>query len=230
MGSRDMLEISRRLRAALTPGDLDHTLAQITAAAVEVLPDVQSASITVKHADGRLETAAPTDQLICDVDAKQYELQQGPCYEAAVDTVHVTAPHLAQDSRWPEYAAAAVSAGIRAQTGIRLFDAKASNGALNLYSERAGAFADLDGLHELFSHQAGVAIDFARQIDQLQQAIETRQLIGEAVGVVMERFQLDDARAFGFLTRLSQTENIKLKVIAEQLVNEAREQASGSSS
>jgi GAF domain-containing protein len=230
MGSRDILEISRRLRAALTPGDLDHTLGEITAAAVDVLPDVQYASITVKHADGRLETAAPTDRLICDVDAKQYQLQQGPCYEAAVDAVHVTAPRLATDSRWPEYAAAAVSAGIQAQAGIRLFDAKASNGALNLYSQREGAFADLDGLHELFSHQAGMAIDFARHIDQLQQAIETRQLIGEAVGVVMERFQLDDARAFGFLTRLSQNENIKLKVVAEQLVDQVREQAAGSSS
>ena len=213
-----MLDAFRRLAAALRPGDLDATLTNITAAAVEVLPDVTASSITVKHADGRLETFAPTADVLLEVDAAQYELQEGPCYEAAVDSVHVTSPDLRTDERFPRYAPAALRAGFRAQAGIRLFDAKTSNGALNLYSETVGAFEDLSVLSQLFVHQAVVALDYARQIDQLKEAVTSRQIIGQAVGIVMERYGVDEARAFGFLTRLSSHENLKLRLVAERLI------------
>jgi ANTAR domain len=218
MSEDHLVESSRRLAAALRPGDLETTLSNITAAAVEVLPDVQWSSLSIRHADGRLETVAPTDDMLRDIDAVQYELQEGPCYEAAVDTVHVTAPHLAADERFPRYAPVALEAGIRAQAGIRLFDAPDSNGALNLYSARVGAFDDLGILSHLFAHQSAVALDYARQVDQLQEAVKSRQLIGQAVGMVMERYQIDEARAFGFLTRLSSHENVKLRLLAERLV------------
>lgn len=225
MNHDGLVEASRRLAAVLEPGDLDTTLSRITAAAVEVLPEVQCSSISILHRDGRLETAAPTHDFLLEVDAAQYELQEGPCYEAATDTVHVTAPNLAADQRFPRYAPVAVAAGIRAQAGIRLFDATGSKGALNLYSESVGAFRDLGTLGQLFAHQAAVALDYARHVDQLQEAVRSRGLIGQAVGIVMQRFQLDEARAFGFLTRLSQDQNTKLRVIAQRLVEETNEQA-----
>ena len=215
-----MLAASRRLTEALTPGDLDETLGRITAAAVEVLPDVAYASFTVKHGDGRLETFVPTDDLIVGLDKTQYELQEGPCYAAAVDTVHVTSPHLGADPRFPSYGPAAVAAGVHAQAGIRLFDGPASNGALNLYSTREGAFDHLGALEQLFTHHSAVALAYARQISELQEAVQTRQLIGQAVGVTMERFGLDEARAFGFLARLSQDNNVKLRVVAQRLLEE----------
>ena len=213
-----ILDASRRLAAALQPGDVDTTLANITAAAVEVLPDVQASSITVKHADGRLETVAPTHDFLLEVDAAQYELQEGPCYEAAVDTVHITSPNLSADERFPRYAPVALRAGVRAQAGVRLFDTPSSNGALNLYSGRVGSFTDLGVLSQLFAHQSAVALDYARQVDQLQEAVRSRQLIGQAVGIVMERYSVDEARAFGFLTRLSNDQNLKLRLVAERLV------------
>ena len=101
MITSDFIDLSRRLRSALTPADLDETLANITAAAVEVLPDVQYSSITVRHSDGRLETAAPTHDFLLDLDAAQYDLREGPCYDAATDTVHASAPHLATDTSTP---------------------------------------------------------------------------------------------------------------------------------
>lgn len=219
-----VLDAARRLREALTPADLDQTLANITAAAVEVLPDVQLASVTIKHADGRLDTYAPTDQVLCDVDAAQYDLQEGPCYEAATDTVHVTAPNLASDSRFPRYAPVALEAGIRAQAGIRLFDARGSDGALNLYSRQVGAFQDLAVLRELFAHQSAMALDYAREVSNLKQAIESRQLIGQAVGMVMERYGMDEARSFALLSRLSQEQNVKLRDLARQMVDERASQ------
>lgn len=216
----EVLGASRRLAEALAPGDLDATLRNITRAAVEVMPDVSYASITVKHKDGTLSTSAPTDPLVLPLDAAQYEFQEGPCYEAATDTMHVTSPHLADDDRFRRYGPVAVAAGIQAQAGIRLFDSRDSNGALNLYSERPGSFQDLEALGQLFVHQSAVALAYARQVTQLQEAVQTRQLIGQAVGVTMERFDLDEARAFAFLTRLSQDSNIKLRVIAERLMDE----------
>lgn len=213
-----IVETSRRLSEALAPGDLDRTLASITATAVAVLPEVEHASITVRHDDGRLETFAPTDDMLLEVDAAQYELQEGPCYEAASDSVHVTSPHLAQDPRFPRYAPVALAAGIRSQAGIRLFDTPASKGALNLYGVRDGAFLDLGALGPLFAHQSATAIAYAREVTQLQEALQTRQVIGQAVGMVMERFGLDDARAFAFLARLSQDNNVKLRVVAERML------------
>jgi hypothetical protein len=219
MDPHQLLEQAERLAKALTPGDLDHTLARITAAAVDVLADVEYASITILHADGRLETAAPTDELLWGVDAAQYELREGPCYEAAADSVHVASPHLETDPRFPRYAVTAVAAGIRAQAGIRLFDAPKSRGALNLYAVREGVFSDLGVIGRLFQHQAAAAIGYAQEIHNLQEAVRTRGLIGKAVGIVMERYHLSDERAFAFLTRLSQDGNVKLRVVAEQIVD-----------
>ena len=225
MNDDRVVEASRRLAAALQPGDLDQTLGNITAAAIEVLPDVQWSSLTIKHADGRLETVAPTHEVLLEVDAAQYDFQEGPCYDAAVDTVHVVAPDLATDERFPRYAPVALRAGIRAQAGIRLFDAQDSNGALNLYSDKVGAFADLGMLADLFAHQSAVALEYARRVDQLEEAVRNRQLIGQAVGIVMERYQVDDARAFGFLARLSNQENVKLRLVAERLLAASRDAA-----
>jgi ANTAR domain/GAF domain len=218
MDDQRLLELMQKLSRSLTPGDLDHTLSRITQAAVEVLPQVEFASITILHADGRLETVAPTDDLLWGVDAAQYELREGPCYEAAADAVHVASPDLANDPRFPRYAATAVAASIKAQAGIRLFDGPKSRGALNLYAQEIGAFEDLGMLGTLFRHQSAMAIDYAREIENLREAVRTRGMIGQAVGIVMERYQLTDDRAFAFLTRLSQHGNIKLRAIAEQII------------
>jgi GAF domain-containing protein len=215
-----LVELAQELARSLPPGDLDQTLSRITAAAVRVLPDVTMSSITIKHADGRLETVAPTDDLLCEVDAKQYELQEGPCYEAATDTPHVVSNDLAADSRWPAYTRAALDSGIRSQVGVRLFDAKRSQGALNLYSDRVGAFEDLGSLADLFREQSAMALAYAHEIQNLREAVQTRQLIGQAVGVLMERYSLSDQRAFAFLARLSSTRNVKLRVVAQEVIAE----------
>ena len=187
-----LVETARQLAQTLTPGALDHTLSGITAAAVEVLPDVQFSSITVRHEDGTLETVAPTDEMLREVDVAQYELREGPCYDAALDTVHVTAPNLASDDRFPRYAEVAVAHGIRSQAGIRLFETPTSQGALNLYSRNAGAFEDLDTVGRLFAHQSAMALEYAREIHNLEEAVRTRKTIGQALGIVMERYELND--------------------------------------
>ena len=225
MDNERLVETARRLAKSLTPGDLDHTLRRITAAAVEVLPEVDLASITIAHADGSLETVAPTDEILCGVDAAQYELREGPCYDAAVHTSHVVSPDLAADDRFPRYAKAAVAAGIRAQVGLRLFDTPTSQGALNLYAREVGAFEDLGTIGALFTHQSAMAIEYAQEIQNLQEAVRTRKTIGQAIGIVMERYELSDQRAFAFLTRLSQQHNVKLRLLAQEFVAASEDRA-----
>jgi hypothetical protein len=218
MENESLLETARRLNEQLTPGDLDATLDQITAAAVELLPSVQYSSITILRSDGELTTAAPTDPLIVRLDAEQYRVRQGPCYDAATHDNQVISSNLGADERFPEYGRTAVEMGIRSQIGVRLFDTPKSHGALNLYSSRVGAFDDLASLSALFAHQAGMAISYAHEIGTLQEAVQSRTTIGQAVGILMERYNLNDERAFAFLKRVSSQRNVKLRLVAQQLV------------
>ena len=215
-----LLKIAHGLAESLGPGDLDETLSRITAAAVELIPDVSYASITVRHSDGRLETVDATDASLTALDEQQYTLREGPCYEAATDQAQVVSPELANDSRYPSYGPVAVEAGIHAQAAFRLFERSGTEGALNLYAVKPGAFADLDDVASLFQSQAGLALAYAHEVSNLEEALQTRTTIGKAMGIVMERYQLNDERAFAFLTRLSQHRNIKLRLVAEELVSE----------
>jgi hypothetical protein len=210
---------AEQLSRTLTPGDLDHTLQQVTAAAVEVLPGVDYASISIKHDDGRLETFAPTHHVVVELDRLQYELQEGPCYEASVEVAHVSAPNLRSDPRYPRYGPRAAEAGIRSQAGVRLFDGTKAQGALNVYSQQVGAFAGVEALTKLFAHQSATALQYANEVQDLRQAMVSRQTIGQAIGILMERYGLTQERAFAFLSRLSSNSNTKLRVVADQLVS-----------
>lgn len=227
MNDDRLVESAQELLKTLTPMDLDHTLGRITTAAVESLPDVDYASITVRHVDGTLETVAPTDEVLCDLDAKQYELREGPCYEAATDAVHITAPDLATDQRFPNYGEVALQAGIRAQAGLRLFDAPTSQGALNLYSRTVGTFSDFSSVAALFSHQSAMVIEYAREIQNLQAAVRDRDTVGRAVGIAMERYELPDKRAFALLTRLSLHHDVGLPVVAEAIIKASESRTNG---
>ena len=218
MDEAEVVRMARELSTRLTPGDLEQTLRRTTEAAVAVLPDVDYASITVKHADGSLDTIAPTSDMLLGLDAAQYELREGPCFDAAVEVAHRTAPDLANDERYRSYGPVAVAAGVRAQAGIRLVETpQDAQGALTLYSRSVGAFEDVQ-LAELFRHQAATAIRYANEVEDLREAMQTRRVIGQAVGIIMERYELPDARAFAFLTRLSNERNVKLRLIAQELV------------
>jgi GAF domain-containing protein len=221
------LETARLLSETLSPADLDATLSQITSAAVEVLPEVDMCSITILRADGTLVTAAPTDPVLLRIDGHQYELQEGPCYAAATHEEQVVATDLAADERFPRYGEVAAAHGVRSQIGVRLYDDRASHGALNLYSRKPGAFEGVASLSRLFAHQAAQAIGYAQEIGNLAQAVRTRTVIGQAVGIVMERYSLDDQRAFAFLQRLSSHRNVKLRTVAQEFVDTTTGGASG---
>ena len=217
--TRTLLETAARLSERLAPGDLDAILSGITSAAVDLIPEVTYASISMRH-DDRIETVGATDGSLVALDDKQYSLQEGPCYEAASDRDRVVASDLSSDPRFPKYGPFAAESGVLAQAAFRLFERGTIQAALNLYSVQRGAFDDLEQLAVLFRSQAATAVAYAYDIQNLNEALETRTTIGKAVGIVMERYQLNDERAFAFLTRLSQHRNVKLRQVAEEIVNE----------
>lgn len=213
------LHLSRELADSLQVGRLEETLGALTRAAVRTLPGVDEASITIRHADGSMASYALTADFLEELDDSQYEEREGPCYDGVTNNAFTVCGDLANDPRYPAYGPRAVQAGIRSQSGVRIFESKKATGALNLYSRSIGALADIAFLAELFSQQARTAIAFAQEIDGLHEAMLSRQLVGQAVGILMERFQLPDDRAFAFLARVSQDRNVKLRVVAQEVID-----------
>ncbi|SFC57730.1 ANTAR domain-containing protein [Nocardioides terrae] len=212
------LDAIGRLAESLSPGDLDRTIASLTTAAVEILPGVDHASITIRHSDGAIRSYAMTDPVLRELDDYQFSMKEGPCYDGVTSDAFTVCGDLLADSRYPGYGRLAWDAGIKSQAGLRLFESPTSIGGLNLYSTSVGALADITFLAGLFASHARTALTYAAQIDQLGEAMLSRQKIGQAVGVIMERYQLPEERAFGYLSRLSQDRNIKVREIAEEII------------
>jgi len=198
---------------------LDETLDSIVRAAVQTVPGFDHAGISITLRDGTIETRAGTDQLVWDLDAIQYGLREGPGYDAIRGPTVTVVDHAAHDQRWPHYMPEAAKRGLRSQLGVGLYADEQSLGGLNLYSTSSDTVADEAVLiAELFASHAAMALGRAREVSQLNEALQTRKLIGQAIGILMERYQLDDERAFQFLIRASQQGNIKLRAVAEDLV------------
>jgi GAF domain-containing protein len=217
------LFLVNKLAQSLTGGDLDATLSALTRAAVETLPGVDHASITVRHDDGSLQSCALTAPFLESLDAAQYAQAEGPCYDGVVHNAFTVCGDLLHDPRYPNYGPRAAADGIRSQAGMRLFESNKTTGALNLYSTSVHALSDIAFLATLFSTHARTAITYAREIEGLNDAVTSRQLIGQAVGILMERFNLTDARAFAFLARVSQDRNIKLRLVAQEVIAATQE-------
>lgn len=211
------------------PGDLVDTLTRISSTARDTVPGADYASITVRHADGRLETLATTDALVIQADAIQYELREGPCYDAVTETEASYCADLGTDTQWPTYGPRARLLGLRSQLAIRLSATKGAYTGLNLYATEPDAFSEepMD-VARLFSSHAQVALGFARELESLKGAVGTRQVIGEAMGIVMERYGLTQERSFEFLIRMSQTSNIKLREVARGIVESSSSAAAPS--
>lgn len=142
---------------------------------------------------------------------------------------HHNAPHLRHDQRWPRYVPEAVSHGVRAQLAYRLYSDERTLGGLNFYSTQSEAVhAGAREIGELFATHATVALGRAIEEDSLNHALATRTLIGQAVGLTMARFRIIGDRAFQFLVRASSTSNIKLRDIAQEVVDQAEAEYRGS--
>ncbi|MFI5709205.1 GAF and ANTAR domain-containing protein [Kribbella sp. NPDC051620] len=201
------------------PMDLDTTLEQLLASALDTVPGISQASLSVTTRDGRIETLAPTDERVVLADQLQYKLRQGPCLEAALSEPVVEADDLASDPRWPDYGPAAAGLGFGAQIAFQFRAEPHARGALNLYADEPHS---LDGetraLGAMFAGLVAIAMGWAKHEETMNEALATRNVIGQAVGIVMERYKITPERAFAFLVRSSQHSNTKLKTVADRIV------------
>lgn len=205
------------------PGTVDGTLQKIVDLAELAVDGCEAAGILLSDS-GTMTTAAASSALVVDLDQMQIDANEGPCLAAAIEGTTFYAHDLIDDSRWPTFAAAATAAGIRTVLAYPLSVERPS--ALNLYARLPAAFGATDRAQGLlFATLARLALDSAReraadanQAQNLREALRTRELIGQAQGILIERDRITADQAFEVLRRASQNMNIKLREVAETLV------------
>ncbi|WP_116040874.1 GAF and ANTAR domain-containing protein [Amycolatopsis palatopharyngis] len=207
-------------RDLLYQGSVQETLDRIVTHAVDQVEGCEAAGVLVLRG-GRVLTMALTDNVVRASDRLQGELGEGPCFDAAYHKREAfrIADLTSTEHRWPRYVPQARELGVASMMGFLLFtDGEDDLGALDLYSSQPGAFTDLsEHVGWILASHAAVALASARNEAQLHEAIRTRQEIGEALGILMERHGLTEQQAFAALTKASQDHNIKLREIARTI-------------
>ena len=201
--------------------DLQETLQAIVDAAVEAIPGAQHVSVSSVTKRREVHTLATTDDLPKAVDQAQYETGQGPCLDTLYEQRTERIPDMAAEERWPAFTARAQDLGVGSMLSVQLFVRGADLGALNMFSGETEAFGEeSEHVALLFASHAAVAMAGAQEREQLREGIEFRDLIGQAKGILMERFTITGEQAFQVLTRVSQHNNRKLRDVATELVQQ----------
>lgn len=218
------------------PRSVEQTLAQLVgsladasnvSATVEQIVKFAQESVGADHAGVTLikprgrgfETIGHTDQVVRDLDELQHELREGPCVDAAAEGQSLWSLDLGNDPRWPNWGPAAAEAGLHSIMSIELRGRGERIGAINLYGDNFRQFTPDDAATaQMFAYHAASALATARQEENFRQALITRTDIGQAQGILMERFDIDAHQAFNVLRRQSQQNNIKLVDIARSLI------------
>jgi GAF domain-containing protein len=170
-----------------------------------------------------IETAAATDPLVAKLDAMQMEVGEGPDVSVLENRLGVIVSDTKTETRWPRWAARVYDSGIRSLISVRMYTDAETIGTLNAYSRHADAFdVDDQAVAHVLARHAAVALGNARKIENLWMAVDARKRIGQAQGILMERFDLTADQAFAVLLRYSQDNNVKLRTVADRLV-ETRE-------
>jgi GAF domain-containing protein len=201
---------------------IQDTLDAAVHAAVQLIKPVESACVSLVRGRGRIETQAATDDMCRRADELQIELGEGPCLQAIRDEETVVVRDLTSEQRWPKWSSrAAEELGVRSMLCLQLFVADDDSiGALSLYSKQWDAFDDYDVRITALALAAHVAIAATSTLesDHLHSALASRTVIGQAQGMLIQRYELTPELAFAVLMRASQHSNRKLHVIAAEMV------------
>ncbi len=215
-------ELARSMHGARI-GDIDpdELLLEVTQTAVRLLAGVHHAGVTLVDKRRRLTSTAATGETSRTLDRLQEHHQQGPCLSALQQHHTVVVDDYQAETRWPDFITAALAqTSVRSSLTIQLFTDDSELGALNLYSERAGNFtAHIEELALVIAAHAAVGLSGARRGRQFRSGLASRDIIGQAKGIVMERHDINAVDAFRLLVKLSQDRNEPVVQIAEALVD-----------
>lgn len=206
-------------RDLLAQDSLQGTLDRIVTHAIELVDGAELAGILVVR-NAHVQTLTTSAEAVETSDRLQSELGEGPCFDAArrERNVYRIADLAETQQRWPRYVPRARELGIASMMGFLLYTDQDNLGALDLYSSQPGAFTERsEQIGWLLASHAAVALSSARHDSQLREAIATRGSIGEALGILMERFKLSEPQAFAMLKKASQDRNVKLVDIAHRV-------------
>ncbi|BBY63111.1 hypothetical protein MHEL_13540 [Mycolicibacterium helvum] len=196
------------------------TLHIIVEAAADIVPGARWVGISM--IEGRKVVAkAPTDPIAAKLDELQNELGDGPCLTALREhhTVHIE--DMSTETRWPEFSRQAIALGAHSLLSFQLFVESENLGAMNLYGAQAGCFSEESfEVGAVVAQHAAVAMFGAAAANQFQSALASRDVIGQAKGILMQRNNVNGGQAFAMLTRASADTNIKLVDVARWLVAE----------
>jgi GAF domain-containing protein len=230
----DDLQHSLTSLAALTMKrfDLEQLLTRVAEFAVHAIPGADAAGLTLLE-EGRSDTIVATAPFVREVDTIQYGLGQGPCISAAAEARTVRSGSLGGDGRWPQFGSKVARLGVHSAVSLPLITEDGVVGAMNVYAHAKHAFDDRAAeLGELYAIPAAIAVQNAQVLAQaerltqrLQAALESREVVDRAVGILMSRSGVSGQEALDRLRRLSQQEHRKLHQIAHQIVDEAARRA-----
>ena len=215
--------ITRNLLSAPTVADV---LRRVVTLAVDTIDGCDYAGILLPAPAGRrapLHTAA----IVTDIDGLQQDIGEGPCLDALGGLDSVYAHDLTEDTRWARFGPRAAAGGVRSVLAYRLSAGTDTVGALNLYAALPDAFGATDRAKGLiFAAYAGPALAVTQtrvadhdQAEHLRQALASREVIGQAQGILIERERITAVQAFDLLRRASQHLNVKLRDVAQDLVD-----------
>ncbi|MEE6134823.1 GAF and ANTAR domain-containing protein [Mycobacterium sp. 050128] len=200
--------------------DTEAGLQELIDSGVQHVAGCQYAGITLAEAGKAVTNVVATHHYVADLDAAQERYREGPCLAPAWEHHIMHVADLSVDDRWPCYRQFALeNTPIRSVLSYELFVDDSTSAALNLYAEQPHAFTqDSVELGAIFATHVALAWSMMRHQAQFRSALASRDIIGQAKGVLMERFNIDAVEAFELLTRLSQQSNTKLIDLAEALI------------
>jgi transcriptional regulator with GAF, ATPase, and Fis domain len=221
--ARALDDAARRL---LERGDesVEHTLRLVVRGAIHTIPHAEQAGVSLVERGGRVTSRAPSNETVMELDELQNALGEGPCLDSIWHEQRTLIEDMAQaHDRWPRYAPAAQQRGIGSLLSFQLFATHGSAGALNLYASAPHVFDEASAdTGALFAAQAALVLHGAKRVENLNVALDRRDVIGEAKGILVERFGASPDQAFSMLVESSQTTNIKLVDVARWLVDETQ--------
>lgn len=212
-------------RLLLVSATLHEALSRVVHAAVALIPGCDHAGVSLIE-KRKITTPGASDEVPLQVDAIQFESDQGPCLDAIREHEIFQTDDLASEPRWPDFSRrAAAETGVRSMLSFRLFVREETMGALNLYSKHVNAFShESCTIGAVFAAHAAVVLSGSRQVESLNAALASRATIEQAKGIIMATSRCSADEAFDLLRQQSQALNEKLRNIAAELV----ERSSGS--
>ena len=201
--------------------DIDQALRELNEVTVESIPGARCAGITLVDEHGKVTSVGATHPFAKTLDDLQGELGEGPCLSAAWENHTMLIDDLSAERRWPSYCREVTRrTPVRSVLSVQLDTPSSGIAALNFQAEAAGSFdEDSAELARVFAAHTTLVWNSLNRERQFQTALGTRDLIGQAKGMLMERFDIDGVAAFDALRHLSQDMNVKLVDVAKKIVS-----------